>query len=146
MDYLSHLAPSVLAQGLARLPFNAASLGQLFVTIVSPEAGQPRVLVESSLSLMGGAPQPLTLRANLLARSAIALREDFVEAEAFGQTSLLPGPLALSRSLYITYLDSDTLIVRDDGGLPSVLRRADLPSVNTYEPSSADDDEAPGAG
>ena len=40
------------------------------------------------------------------------LREDVIEAEVFGQRTLLPGPLARSRTLYISYLDEDMLIAR----------------------------------
>ena len=47
--------------------------------------------VETSVELLGNT-QPLLLRANLSPRSAVALREDFVEAEAFGQRTLLPDP------------------------------------------------------
>jgi len=144
--YAAPLSPSVLAQQLARLPFSAATLGALLVTIVSPEAGQPRVSVDTSLALLGGTPQPIVLRANLLARSGVALREDFLEVEAFGQKSLLPGPFALSRSLLVAYLDDELLIVRDDGGLPSVLRRATKFPSAPEEPSYGDDDDAPGAG
>lgn len=143
--YAAPLSPSVVAQGLAKLPFNAASLGALSITIVSPEAGQPRVTVETSVSLLGGAPTPLVLRANLQPRSTVALREDFVEVEAFGQRQLLPGPLALSRSLYVVYLDADLLVVRDETGLPSVLTRAEKYG-EASEPSYGDDDDAPGAG
>lgn len=143
--YAMPLSPSVLAQGLAKLPFNAASLGALFLTITSPEAGQPRVTIDSTLSVFGGASQPVVLRAQLQPRSAVALREDFVEAEVLGQRSLLPGPFALSRSLYVAYLDEDVMIVRDETGLPNVLKRTDK-----YEeaavPSYVDDDAAPGAG
>jgi len=144
--YAVPLSPSVLAQGLASLPFDAAKLGKLVVTIVSPDAGQPRVTAETSISLLSGAPTPIVLRSNLLARSGVALREDFVEIDALGQRSLLPGPLALSRSLYVTYLDEELLLVRDDSGLPSVLRRADKFPTTSAEPSYSDDDDAPGAG
>lgn len=143
--YATPLSPSVLAQGLAKLPFNAASLGSLFLTIVSPEAGQPRVTVETSITVFGGAAQSVILRANLQPRSAVALREDFVEAEVLGQRSLLPGPLALSRSLYVAYLDDDLMIVRDETGLPSVLRRSEK-FVTTPSMSYDDEDAAPGAG
>ena len=139
------LSPSVLAQGLASLPFDAVTLGPLMITIVSPEAGQPRVTAESTVSLFGGAEQPVTLRSNLLPRSGVALREDFVEIEALSQRSLLPGPLALSRSLYVAYLDQDLLIVRDDTGLPSVCKRAEK-FVVVSEPSYDEEDSAPGAG
>ena len=59
---------------------------------------------------------------------------------------MLPGPLALSRSLYIAYLDSELLVVRDDSGLPTVLRRAEKFSGAASEPSYGDGDDAPGAG
>ena len=57
--YSVPLSPSVLAQGLASLPFGAASLGSVTVEIVSSEAGQPRVTVDSSVSLLGGTSQPV---------------------------------------------------------------------------------------
>ena len=44
--------------------------------------------------------------------SSVRLREDVIEAEIFGQRTLLPGPLARSRTLFISYLDEDILIVR----------------------------------
>lgn len=135
------ISPSVVAQGLSRLPFADASLGSLVVTITSPEAGQPRVSVETSVAVFGNT-QPLMLRANLSPRSAVALREDFLEAEAFGQRSLLPGPLAVSRTLFVAYLDDDLLIVRDDTGKPSVLRRALKFPMSVEYPS---DESAPGA-
>ena len=62
-----------------------------------------------------------------------------------GQRSLLPGPLALSRSLFITYLDEELLISRDDSGVPTVLVRKSKFETAT-EPSSSDDDASPGAG
>jgi len=144
--YSVPLSPSVLAQGLASLPFGAASLGSVTVEIVSSEAGQPRVTVDSSVSLLGGTSQPVVLRANLMPRSGTALREDFVELEALGQRSLLPGPLAVSRSLYVAYLDQDLLIMRDEAGLPTVLRRSDKFAEAPEEPSYAEDDSAPGVG
>ena len=147
--YATPLSPSVLAQGLSSLPFEAAKLGSLTITIVSPEAGQPRVSAETSVSVFGGSPQPVTIRSNLQPRSAVALREDFVEVEALSQTSLLPGPLALSRSLYVAYLDDEVLILRDDTNLPTILKRQEAVfsgAAPMYEPSAADDDSAPGAG
>ena len=119
--------PSILALGLSKLPGLDASLGEVTVTIQSPEAGQPRVKVDTSL-MSGLGNQPLVLRANLSPRSAVALREDFLEIEALGQTSLLPGPFAISRTLFVAYLDADTLIVRDEAGAANVLRRASFPT------------------
>merc|ERR1712183_833559 len=111
----------------------------------SPDAGQPRVEAEASIDIMGGNSATVTLRANLSPRSSIALREDFVEAEAFGQKALLPGPLAVSRNLYIAFLDDEYLIVRDETGLPNVLKRLEK-FPEAVVPSYGDDDSAPGAG
>ena len=141
--------PSILALGLSKLPGLSASLGAVTVTIQSPEAGQPRVTVDTSLlSALG--TQPLALRANLSPRSAVTLREDFLEIEALGQTSLLPGPFAVSRTLFVAYLDADTLIVRDEAGAANVLRRASFPAAKgdypkPIEVDDVDDDASPGA-
>jgi hypothetical protein len=143
--YAAPLQPSVVAQGLAKLPFDAATLSSVTVTIQSPDAGQPRVNAEATISVLGGNSVTVALRANLSPRSDIALREDFVEAEVFGQRAMLPGPLATSRNLFISFLDDEYLIVRDDTGLPNVLKRLEqFPEAS--EPSYSEDDSAPGAG
>lgn len=41
----------------------------------------------------------------------------FVEAEAFGSRGLLPGPLAFSRQLFVTYVDDELLVLRDESGV-----------------------------
>jgi hypothetical protein len=138
-------SPSILSASLTSLPLVGASVGPLSVTIASMEAGEPRVTAETTVSILGGAPQPLALRSNLSPRSDVALREDFVEAQLFSTTSPLPGPLAISRTLYVVYVDKDLLIVRDESGVPSVFARQDkFPAAG--EPSFAEDDDAPGAG
>lgn len=142
--YATPLSPSVIAQGLAKLPFNLASLGDLAITISPAEMGQPRVTAETSITLMGGTSQPVVIRSNLQSETGVALREEFMDVEAFGQKNDLPGPLALSRSLYVAYLDEDLLILRDDTGLPSVLRRADKfisSSTSSYDGPLVDDDD-----
>jgi len=144
--YATGLSPGVLAQGLSKLPFGAASIAPVRVSISAEEAGQPRIQSETAVNFAGGAVnQGLVLRSNLAARSDVCLREEFVELEALGQRTLLPGPLAFSRSLYVAFLDAELLILRDDGGLASVLRRADLfPTAD--QPSYGDEDDAPGSG
>jgi hypothetical protein len=45
-------------------------------------------------------------------------REASVEqAEGFGQSVDLFGPLKLSRTLFITYLDEDIMVARDESGV-----------------------------
>ena len=64
-----------------------------------------------------------------------------MEIEALGQRALLPGPLAVSRTLYIVYVDEEIMIVRDESGLPSVLRRAEkVPSATSSSLDEYDDD------
>ena len=46
--------------------------------------------------------------------SAVRLREVFIEGEAFGFRSLLPGPLSFSRQLFVTYVDEELLVLRDE--------------------------------
>jgi hypothetical protein len=56
--------------------------------------------------------------------------------------------LQYSRLLFVTYLDKDLMVVRDETGVPEVLVRKEkeFPVPPSGEPSSADDDLAPGAG
>lgn len=143
--YSTGFNPAVFSDALSRLPAGVAELGKVTVTIQSAEAGQPRVTTETSITGLGGT-QRLSARANLSPRTDVCLREEFVEAEAFGQKSLLPGPLALSRSLFVVYLDDELLIVRDEGSLVSVLKRVDAFPSAAGEPSFEADDSAPGAG
>lgn len=123
--YMGGFSPGVLMQGLDKLPFQS-SLDQTTVTITSPEAGQPRVTAEATVSALGQATA-VKLRANLRAVTPVCLREDFVEVEAplLPGPTLLPGPLAFSRSLFVVYLDDELLVVRDESGLPNVLTRKD---------------------
>jgi len=72
--------------------------------------------------------------------SGVRLREDLIEATAFGQRVLLPGPLSRSRQLYVTYLDDELLVVRDESGLPDVFLRKERFSGSSGEASSSDDD------
>ena len=59
----------------------------------------------------------------------------------------LPQQLQYSRLLFITYLDDDLLVVRDDTGVPEILFRKEKEfPLSEGEPSSADDDISPGAG
>lgn len=111
------------------------------VTIVSAEAGQPRATTELDVTLLG---QLTTLRifANMLPASDVRIRQEFIEVEAFDQRTLLPGPLALTRSLYVTYLDEDLLVVRDESGVPEVLVRKDKFDDVKREPDTYDDASA----
>jgi len=140
--YSSSYSAGVLQQLLSKLPFDAGLMSAA-ITIVSPEAGQPRVSTEASIAILGST-QTLKFGTNLQPVSGVRLREVFVEAEAFGQRGLLPGPLAFSRQLFVTYLDEEMMVMRDESGVADVLVRKD--TFLDAEPSYTDADEAPGAG
>lgn len=121
--YTAGYAPGTLLQLLGKLPSPlGVSLEGVTVTIRSPDAGQPRVTTEVRSTGLGEA-RTATLFSNLQQVSSVRLREDVVEAEVFGRRTLLPGPLARSRTLFISYLDEDMLIARDDSGSAEVLVR-----------------------
>ena len=102
-------------------------------------AAQPRVTTDVSVQLVGSAGT-VSLFSNLQALSATRLREDVVEASALGQRALLPGFLARTRQLYVTYVDDELLVVRDESGTPEVLVRKekDFASYSATQPDNFD--------
>lgn len=144
--YATGYSAGSLLQGLSKLPSPlASSLEGATVTITAQEVGQPRATTDVSLRLIGNV-QHLSLRSNLIPMSDVRLREDLVEAEAFGQKTLVPGPLARTRQLFITFLDEELLVVRDESGVPDVLVRKQMFSGEDLgELSYEDDDASPGA-
>ena len=103
----------------------------------------------SSLTLPGAATQPVAVRATLEAESAVRLRETHVELDAFGRTFNLPAALQYTRQMYVSYVDDDLLIVKDESGIPDILLRKEKPDFIAPDegvPSAEDDDLAPGAG
>jgi len=148
--YATGFSAGALVTFLGKLPgplSSSVSFDSATVSIRAAEAGQPRVSTEVKLSLFAQ-PQMLQFSSNLVPMSALRMREDIVELSAFGQRGLVPGPLARSRQLFVTYLDEQLLVVRDESGVPDVLVRK-----NKFEdddlgmsPLSVDDDDAsPGA-
>mmetsp|Transcript_47142 Transcript_47142/g.108316 ORF Transcript_47142/g.108316 Transcript_47142/m.108316 type:complete len:253 (-) Transcript_47142:48-806(-) len=122
--YSSSYSPGLLQQLLRKLPFDA-SLDEVTITIVSQEAGQPRVSTEAKVSALG-ASRTIRLKCNLQPLSKLRLREVFIEGEMFGFKSLLPGPLSFSRELCVTYLDDELLVLRDQSGIADVLVRKNI--------------------
>lgn len=146
--YATGYSAGSLLQLLSKLPSPLASSLKLegaSITITAQEVGQPRSMTDVSLSVIGNAQQ-LKLRANLVALSGVRLREELVEVEAVGQKFLLPGPFARTRQLFVTFLDDELLVVRDESGVPDVLVRKQMFSGEDLgELSYEDDDASPGA-
>jgi hypothetical protein len=147
--YTAGFSPGVAIQLFGKLPTPlGVSLDEITVQIRSPEAGQPRVTTEVKATVFGE-ERTAQLFSNLVPVSGVRLREDVIEAEILGQRSLLPGPLARSRTIFITYLDEDLLISRDESGCAEVLvRKQDMrfsSGSDLSESSYSDDDDSPGA-
>jgi len=146
--YATGYSAGSLLQLLDKLPTPISAsitLDSATVTITSKEVGQPRATSDVQLTVFGS-PQMLKLRSNLWQVSSVRLREELVEAEALGQRMLLPGPLARTRQLFITYLDDELLVIRDESGVPDILMRKQMfYGEDVGERSFADDDSSPGA-
>ena len=81
----------------------------------------------SSLTLPGQASQTVKVRATLEAESAVRLRETHTEVDVFGRTFNLPAALQYTRQMYVSYVDDELLIVKDESGIPDILLRKAKP-------------------
>lgn len=55
------------------------------------------------------------------------LKETYTALKVAGRSVDVPQQLQYTRTLYVTYLDNDILVVRDDSGVPDVLLRKSMP-------------------
>lgn len=69
---------------------------------------------------MFGNEEEIHLKNELVAESGVRLRETFSQAEGFGQSIDLVGPFKYSRTLFVTYLDDDVMVARDESGVPDI--------------------------
>jgi len=111
---------------------------------------QPRAVGEGELKLAGmSTPTKVSVTSTLETESDVRLKETYTTLKLGDNTVDVPEALQYSRLLFVTYLDDDLLVVRDETGVPEILVRKEASfqsSEATGEPSSADDDLAPGAG
>ena len=129
------------------LPDSLADVGALEISIARD---QPRVTASTSVSFAGLGSQDFTIATTLEAESGLRLKETYASLTAFGRDVDVPANLRYSRKLFVTYLDDDLLITRDESGVPDVLLRkgapegVDLPSEGV--PSTDDEEDvSPGA-
>lgn len=146
--YAGGFTPGQAGLALAGLlPDALADAGPLQLTI---GRDQPRCEALTSVSLAGLGAQDVTVRTRLEAETGVRLRETYASCEAFGRTVDVPAALQYARKLYVTYVDDDLLVVRDESGAPDVLLRvgqpegAPLPDEGVPSADEASDD-APGA-
>ena len=65
------------------------------------------------------------VRANLDIESAARLAETWAEAEVAGLAPVaIPPQLQYTRRIFVTYLDSELVILRDETGSPTLLTRS----------------------
>jgi len=115
---------------------------------ITPE--QPRATSSVSIRLLSF-ENTVKLACRLEAESAVRLTETYDAAESEYMSLRLPfqSPIEYKRSLLISYLDDELLVVRDSLGRPDVLMRCDevawAASSLGGDVTNADDDNMPGA-
>ena len=126
-----------------KLPSNIVELGDLEIAI---SREQPRIEATVPLKFFGGTSNTVTVKAKLEILSGRRLQETYESATVLDRTIDFPEKVRYSRDLYVTYVDSDLLIVRDGSGIPEVLVRKEKTFVENWgtEPSDVDDMVAPG--
>merc|ERR1712032_815916 len=117
----------------------------VFITIGQE---QPRTAASVRTRLLSF-ENTVKLSSRLEAESAVRLVETYDAAESEYMSLRLPfqSPLQYKRSLLVSYLDDELLVIRDSSGRPDVLMRCDDSFWSTSSPSDADlaDDASPGA-
>ena len=139
-------SPGLLAyQAIKLFGRNAVDLSCITVTI---SRDQPRVNAETSVKL-ASLNTKLSVQSNLSVVGDFRLKEEVVSAK-LNEKELNLNPLSsmgvldkVGRSLIVTYVDDDLLIVRDQLGAADVLRRKEYQPKYEGE-TSVSDDGAPG--
>jgi len=119
-------------------------------TFLTIDAEQPRATAEVKVRVLSF-ENTVKLSSRLEAESAVRLVETYDAAESTYGNLKLPfqSPVQYKRSVLISYLDDEMLVVRDAFGRPDVLMR--VAETSAWSPSSVDSedtnsaDDAPGA-
>merc|ERR1719311_1833913 len=94
---------------------------------------QPRGKITSAVTALGSRRE-VELRTSIEPETDIRLRETYMDLNVSGQDVSLPSQARYERTLYVTYLDDELMIARDDTGTPDVLmRRSASPSAGSSE-------------
>merc|ERR1712046_151818 len=128
MGYAGGFSPASFVYQVAnRLPTELVRTSSIMLSI-RPE--QPRVETKVEITLLSST-QTCILRNTLEVESDCRLREIYCEAEVAGQGAAVPEALRYERLLFITYVDEELMVVRDETGAPDILRRiSPLPVVD----------------
>jgi len=120
--YTGGYRPGLVANLLGKLPDQLSALVEIDDLELTIKRDEPRVASSAKITAFGQS-QTLKLTANLASETPTRLRETVVKADSFGRTVELPGPLRTTRALFVTYLDDDLLVARDETGVPDVWLR-----------------------
>mmetsp|Transcript_29859 Transcript_29859/g.97676 ORF Transcript_29859/g.97676 Transcript_29859/m.97676 type:complete len:278 (+) Transcript_29859:71-904(+) len=133
--YAGGFTPGVAGLSVLRmLPDGLADVGDLTITI---SRDQPRVEASTSVTFAGVGAQELKVATTLEAETGVRLKETYASLSSFGRDVDVPANLRYERTLYVTYLDDELLVCRDDSGVPEVLLRKGSPEG---APASGDED------
>ena len=137
------------AKGAPKSP-SGAELVDVQDTFLTIGAEQPRASAEVKVRVLSF-ENTIKLASRLEAESAVRLVETYDAAESSQGNLRLPfsSPVSYKRSVLISYLDEEMLVVRDALGRPDVLMRVDdlpgSPTAAEDAETTSNDDDAPGA-
>ena len=136
--YSGGYSPGLFALSLANnIPSNIVSIQDLGISI---NREQPRVQATVDIkSPLGNSI--VMVKAELEVESDVRLRETYESTSVMGRTFEFPENFRYSRTLYVTYVDDDILIIRDCSGVPELLVRKEKDFSNNWrtEPSEFDE-------
>jgi len=158
VQYTGSFAPGVLPTSPTRelamfLYGGGYSLGNLLTSVVGGFWGQNLGLKEGPRSVriqggrdidataeieVAGQKQTIAYTAELMPLSARRMSEEILTVELPGPIGKQDLPFELRRSMLITYLDNEVMVVRDENGVPEVLMK-ELAKVEPLVPDSMSD-------
>jgi len=152
--YASGLSPGLkalqlLLRGTKSAPKSpsGADLVDVADTYLTIQSEQPRAISEVKVRVLSF-ENTVKLSSKLEAESGVRLVETYDAAESDYMSLRLPfqTPVQFKRSVLVSYLDEDLLVVRDSAGRPDILTRVDdAGEWVSSETDSAGEEEAPGA-
>ncbi|GMH83993.1 hypothetical protein TrST_g10458 [Triparma strigata] len=104
---------------------------------ISRPGTDPRVTATAK-NAGGSFDGEVTLSCDLLSTGPIRLKETYQTLKSPLGEFQIPKALQYSRPLYVTYLDDDLLVLRDESGVPEVLSRMGVESSSEKDPGSVD--------
>lgn len=123
--YAGGYTPGVASLNTLRMfPDSLVDVGGLELTI---QRDQPRVEAKSTVAVTGFGSQQLVVATDLEPETGIRLKETYSVFKINDRKIDIPTRLRYTRKIYVTYLDDDLMIVRDDSGVPDVLLRKAMP-------------------